>query len=152
MTTRKYIPADCPQIMALFYDTVHTINAADYSRAQLNAWATGNESLTAWNSSFLAHHTVVAVDGQRITGFGDMDGAGYLDRLYVHKDYQRQKIATQICDILEQAAHVAVIYTNASITARPFFEKRGYRVVTEQQVERGGVYLTNYKMEKTMKQ
>lgn len=38
--------------------------------------------------------------------------------------------------------------THASITARPFFEKRGYRVVRAQQVERQGLYLTNYVMEK----
>ena len=40
------------------------------------------------------------------------------------------------------------IITHASITARPFFENRGYQVVREQQVERQGVFLTNYVMEK----
>ena len=40
------------------------------------------------------------------------------------------------------------VTTHASITARPFFEKRGYRVVKEQQVERHGVLLTNFVMEK----
>ncbi len=38
------------------------------------------------------------------------------------------------------------ITTHASITARPFFEKRGYRPVKEQQVERKGILLTNYVM------
>lgn len=40
------------------------------------------------------------------------------------------------------------IITHASITARPFFEKRGYRVVKEQQVNRQGILLINYVMEK----
>ena len=40
------------------------------------------------------------------------------------------------------------IVTHVSITARPFFEKRGYRVVKEQQVERRGIRLTNFVMEK----
>jgi len=40
------------------------------------------------------------------------------------------------------------IVTHASITARPFFEKRCYKVVLEQQVERRGVLLTNFVMEK----
>lgn len=40
------------------------------------------------------------------------------------------------------------ITTHASITARPFFEKRGYVTVKEQQVIRHNVALTNYIMEK----
>lgn len=38
------------------------------------------------------------------------------------------------------------ITTYASITAKPFFEKRGYKVVKERQVERQGIFLTNYVM------
>ena len=41
--------------------------------------------------------------------------------------------------------------THASITARSFFEKQGYRVIREQQVERKGLLLTNFVMEKTLK-
>lgn len=37
---------------------------------------------------------------------------------------------------------------DASITARPFFEKRGYKVIKEQQVEKQGIFLTNFVMEK----
>ena len=82
-----------------------------------------------------------------MVGFGDMDRSGYLDRLYVHKDYQRQGIATAICDRLEREVTVGKITTHASITAKPFFQKRGYEVIKEQQVIRGGVALTNYVME-----
>ena len=77
-----------------------------------------------------------------------MDESGYLDRLYVHKDQQRQGIATAICDALESVSVVNIFTTHASITARPFFEKRGYAVIKEQQVERRGVKLTNYIMKK----
>lgn len=40
--------------------------------------------------------------------------------------------------------------THASVTVGPFFELRGYAVRQEQQVEREGVLLTNYIMEKTL--
>ena len=43
------------------------------------------------------------------------------------------------------------ILVNASITAKPFFERRGYRVVREQQIERKDVILTNFAMEKDMR-
>lgn len=56
---REYTPSDLPEIAQLFYDTVHTVNAADYDDEQLDAWADGNidmENLTeklvnVWESS-----------------------------------------------------------------------------------------------------
>lgn len=149
MWIRRYEPEDLGQITALFYDTVHAVNAADYSPEQLDAWADGAPDLDRWNGSLLAHHSLVAVEGRDlIVGFGDIDGTGYLDRLYVHKDRQGLGIATALCDRLERAVDAPVLTTHASITARPFFEGRGYRVLREQRVERHGVQMTNYVMEK----
>ncbi len=83
--------------------------------------------MKAWNASFLRHRTVVAELGGQIVGFGDMDKTGYLDRLYVHRDFQGRHIATAICDELERQSGVHRFETYASITARPFFESRGVR-------------------------
>ena len=91
------------------------------------------------------------MEGSSIVGFGDMDRTGYLDRLYVHKDHQGKGIAASLCDELERPfSPGTVVTTHASITARPFFERRGYTVVREQQVIRKGVALTNFVMEKKL--
>ncbi|GAA0730194.1 GNAT family N-acetyltransferase [Clostridium malenominatum] len=148
MIIRKYKPLDCMVLAELFYNTVHLVNAKDYTKEQLNVWATGSVDLKEWNKSFLEHFTVVAVEDNIIVGFGDMSNNGYLDRLFVHKDYQNKGIATAICDELEKSVDTDKISTHASITAKPFFEKRGYKVIKEQQVERKGIVLTNYVMEK----
>lgn len=145
---REYRPADCQTLAELFYSTVHTVNAKDYTKAQLDVWAAAHMDLERWNRSFLTHCSLVAADGDMITGFGDIDQTGYLDRLYVHRDRQREGIASALCDRLEQAVRGRVV-THASITARPFFEKRGYRVVKEQQISRQGISLTNFVMEKS---
>lgn len=146
MLIREYIPSDCEQIAELFYQTVHTVNVKDYQLEQLSVWASGNVDLSVWNKSFLEHNTLVAIENSIIVGFGDIDSTGYLDRLYVHKDYQKQGIASALCDKLENG--FTKITTHASITAKPFFLHRGYKVVKEQQVERNGIFLTNYVMEK----
>ena len=148
MTLQEYRPADCKEITELFYHTVHTVNAKDYTREQLHVWATGQVDLDKWNQSLQEHYTIVAVENDVLVGFGDIDSTGYLDRLFVHADHQRKGIAAAICDRLEQAVP-GTITTHASITAKPFFEKRGYKVVKEQQVERQGIALTNFVMEKT---
>ena len=121
MLLRAYRPEDCPALAQLFYDTV------------------------------LAHRTLVAQLEGQIAGFGDIDvSAGYLDRLYVHKDFQSRGIATALEGALEVALSVPLVYTDASITAKPFFLGRGYRLVREQRVERHGVALTNFRMEKLL--
>ena len=117
MQIRKYRPSDCRELAELFYDTVHTVNAGDYTKEQLDAWATGHVDLEAWDRSFREHHTLVALEDGAVIGFGDIDGSGYLDRLYVHRRHQGKGVATALC-------------------------------VREQQVERQGVALTNFVMEK----
>lgn len=148
MEIRRYQPGDIKEIAALFHQTIHSVNAKDYTKEQLKAWSSGQINEEMWNRSFSDHHTVVAVISETIVGFGDMTSTGYLNRLYVHKDYQRQGIATAICDALEAHATAASFTTEASVTAKPFFENRGYRLISPQQVERRGVFLTNFRMKK----
>ena len=151
MELRKYHPRDCAEMARLFYDTVHTVNAADYTKEQLDAWADGQVDLEKWNASFLEHDTLVAVEGETIVGFGDMDSTGYLDRLYVHRHYQRRGIARLICRMLEEQSGLDSFSVHRSLTARPFFEKMGYGTVKSQQVTRHGIQLTNFIMIKKNK-
>ena len=59
-------------------------------------WAPADRDISAWSKSFLNRLALVAEEEGKIIGFGDIDGTGYLDRLYVHKDFQRKGIATAI--------------------------------------------------------
>ena len=150
---RRYRSADCEQILKLFFETIHSVNLKDYNKKQIQVWASGEEDPILWNNSLSEHFTIIAADKDRkdiITGFGDIDKTGYLDRLYVHKDYQNQGIATMICDQLEKAVNTASITTFASITAVPFFQSRGYRIIQKQEVIRKGISLTNFRMEKLL--
>ena len=148
MHLRTYISSDCKQLADLFYQTVHSVNAKDYTKEQLDAWATGKVDLYAWDKSFLEHYTVVAVEDGMIVGFGDIDETGHIDRLYVHKDHQGEGIATAICDELEQHTGKMKVTTYASITAKSFFERRGYQAVKRQEVVRDGVSMVNFVMKK----
>ena len=102
MEIRQYKPSDCKEMADLFYNTVHTINAKDYTKEQIDAWATGQVDLEKWDQSFQEHYTVDAALDCTIVGFGDIDKTGYLDRLYIHANDQGKGIATMICDQLEQ--------------------------------------------------
>ena len=148
MQLREYMTSDCDQLARLFFQTVHSVNAKDYTKEQLDVWATGNVDLDRGDMSFKEHCTIIATDNDEIVGFGDIDSSGYLDRLFVHKNHQHKGIATAICDKMESSVTGKKIITHSSITAKPFFEKRGYRVKKEQTIVRNGISLTNFIMEK----
>ena len=150
MELRCYQSEDLSAMAALFYETVHHVNAKDYSPEALDAWADGTVDLNAWDQSFRAHVSLVAVEGETLLGFADMAADSYLDRLYVSYSAQRQGVATALVQALEARVQVQHYVTHASITAVPFFKAMGYHVVRAQTVERKGVLLTNFIMEKAV--
>ena len=104
-----------------------------------------------WRNSLSAHYALVAEEGGKIVGFGDIDGTGYLDRLYAAADFQRRGVGSALADALEKYAFergAEKISTYASLTAKPFFEERGYVAEARRSVERRGVRLTNFSMTK----
>lgn len=62
MKIRKYQSSDCKALADLFYHTVHTVNAKDYTKEQLQVWATGQVDLENWNQSLQERFSVVAVE------------------------------------------------------------------------------------------
>lgn len=149
---RDYQPGEAAALARLFYDSVHGVCLGDYTQEQVDVWADGTADPAVWERSFLQHRTLVARLGGEIVGFADLDG-NYLDRLYVHRDFQRRGVAKALVSALEELAKAqgeTRMTVHASITARGFFEKRGWQVVKEQQVERKGVLLTNFVMEKAL--
>ena len=152
MEIRKYQAEDLEEIVQLFYETIQTVNGKDYSQEQVEVWSNRCENLRKNKTFFEKLYTVVAGEGEKIIGYGNIDRTGYLDHLFVHKDFQNQGVATAICDELEQHAKkfgLQKISVHASITAKPFFEGRGYVLEKEQQVELEGVKLKKYVMEKS---
>lgn len=155
MQIRTYQKSDDPQIVGLFYHTVHVVNCKDYSQAQLSVWAPDHIDTEQWCRPFLQDYTIVADEEGKIVGFANLDAAGCLDRLYVHKDYQRQGIGKQLVHCLEtygQKRGLNKITSDVSITAKPFFTAQGYTVVRENTVYRAGQSLQNFKMEKPLQQ
>ncbi|AVR01171.1 GNAT family N-acetyltransferase [Oceanobacillus iheyensis] len=156
MRIRVFQSSDINQMVSLFYETVHVVNARDYTKEQLNAWAPQDEmdaKLINWKDSFVRNITYIVETNDEIVGFGDMTRNGYLDRLFVHKNFQGQGIATALTNRLESEARkigLTKMETEASITAKPFFERHGYQVNEPQTVERKGITLVNFKMSKRL--
>jgi N-acetylglutamate synthase-like GNAT family acetyltransferase len=139
-------PKDGPEIGQLIYETVRTINRRDYSEEQVKAWAPDERIFSTYEG-----FAYVAELKDQILGFANLTPAGYLHRLYVHKDFQGQGIASRLLKVLEAKAQelgLLEIVTESSITSKPFFLAHGFLVQTEQTKLLREVSFTNFKMVK----
>ncbi|PHM09779.1 GNAT family N-acetyltransferase [Nostoc sp. 'Peltigera malacea cyanobiont' DB3992] len=153
MKIRIYEIADTKEIMKLFYDTIHEVNIHDYTKEQVAAWAPANMDIEVWIKSLGSKFTYVAEE-DKIIGFGELEANGHIDRFYCHKDFQRKGVGKKILEQIELKANslgVEKLFTEASITAKPFFESQGFIVIKKQEVERRGQKLINFVMEKDFK-
>jgi putative acetyltransferase len=166
---RLFDVQDAEQIAQLFHDTVRQVNLGDYSSRQVRAWAPDDLQFRDWATACARRFTYVAVnetfnetvddevngvDCQNlIVGFGELEPNGHIDCFYCHRNYQRCGVGRQIYHAIEAKAKQLCLhrlFTEASITAKPFFERMGFSVIGPQQVICRGEVFVNYAMEKRL--
>jgi putative acetyltransferase len=144
---------DLSDLQRLFEGTVTTVCRADYDEAQTTVWASSVENTTRWESIVKEQYLLVAEDDGLIVGFCSLAEGHYVDMLYVHKNHQSKGIATQLYHAIEAHARtlaIPVLTSDVSKTAKAFFEKVGFALITPQTVVRKGVMIDNYKMAKRL--
>jgi putative acetyltransferase len=149
VTLRPYRPDDAPALLALFRDTIRRVNNRDYSPAQIAAWASDDIDTARWYERFAGRFVPVAEAAGRAVGFAELESGGHIDRVYVSADHQRQGIGRALLAAVVAEARqigVAQLFTEASITARPFFEAQTFVVLAPQVVTVRGVDFLNYRM------
>ncbi|MCF0072806.1 GNAT family N-acetyltransferase [Dyadobacter sp. CY261] len=137
----------------LYIETIDYTCASDYDRDQRNAWKRGTENQERWTAAIQTQYFIVAeVDGN-LAGFGSLENGSYIDFMYTSKNYLRQGVAQIIYGQLEARAielGSMSLTSDVSKTARPFFEKQGFRVVSENTNWVHDVWITNFKMRKEL--
>ncbi|MBD1849325.1 GNAT family N-acetyltransferase [Leptolyngbya sp. FACHB-711] len=153
MEVRLFQTQDAEQIARLFHETVREINVRDYSNSQVKAWAPEDIQFRNWVEVCSNRFTYVADDDGVIAGFGELEPNGHIDCFYCHKNYQRCGVGSRIYQAIEAKAYelsLNRLFVEASITAKPFFQRMGFAVVKEQEVMRRGEGFINYAMEKLL--
>ncbi|WP_297284543.1 GNAT family N-acetyltransferase [Bacteroides sp.] len=150
ITIRVALNTDIEEIQSLYRNTVLVINRRDYSQAEVEDWASCGDDLSKIEDMIKTHYFIVAVNRQsEIVGFSSITSQGYLHSMFVHKDFQGKGIATMLLEEIERyaiTAGIVRITSEVSLTARPFFEKKGYVVEGEQKRKANQLSLTNFRM------
>src|SRR5262245_18225342 len=122
-------PDDAAAIATLYHQTVKQINSRDYRVAQIQTWAGVAPDEKKWSARQATRKTFVEDKNGLIRGFAELEGGGRIGAVYVHADYQGQGVASALLERVETEAIARgfdCLYTEASIPAWPFFEKRGF--------------------------
>ena len=144
---------DLIEMQEMFVDTISTICKDDYSIDQINAWTSSIKNTKHWTDKLSTQHFLIAELDNKIVGYASLENNDYLDFLYVHKDLQRQGIADRLyCEIEKEAIkkNASVLLSDVSKTARPFFEKKGFKIIKTQTNTIQEVEIINYKMAKQL--
>jgi len=154
---RPYLAADLPLLAGIRLAAIEELTEDDYDEAQRRAWASRAEDEEALGQTLKKGLSLVALIGGAPVGFivlaeGGKEGA-LIDQLYVHPAAARQGAASALCDAIEKLAAargIATLATDASDTAKPLFEKRGFTAERRNTIEIDGEYLGNTRMKKIL--
>ncbi len=151
ITIRLSTVDDLAEIQKIFVETISTICKDDYSPEQISAWISSVENKERWLSKLNSQYFVVAAIEGQIVGFASLENDNHLDLLFVHKDFQRQGIASKLYSEIAEVAlkkKATTLNSNVSQTARPFFEDKGFKIIKRNTKLIRGVEIFNYKMAK----
>ena len=153
LTIRKFQKGEESNLRDIFFNTVRHVNIKDYSELQVKAWAPDNYDQSEWCKRINAIDPFVAVLDSEIVGYADVQDDGYIDHFFCHHNHQGKGIGKALMQKLIETTLQkgnARVYSHASITAKPFFEHFGFKMLNPQQVDIRGQVLTNYVMEKLL--
>jgi putative acetyltransferase len=150
---RPFLPADVPLLADIFRASIEQLTADDYSEAQQEAWASAADDEAQFGARLANALTLLAtLDGSPV-GFASLANGDQIDMLYVHPVVAGRGVGTLLCDALEklaQARGVKRLTTDASDTARPFFERRAYTAEQRNTVMLGGEWIANTTLRKDL--
>jgi putative acetyltransferase len=152
ISIREYDAEDAGATIDIFLRAIREVASKDYNPAQINAWAKVDDP-KVWAQWRASRPTWLAICETKPVGFSDLKADGCLDMMFVHPDHQGKGVAGLLLKTVEAAARSQGhrrIFTEASLTAKPFFERNGFIVLAAQTVEKRGQTLPNFRMEKTL--
>jgi GNAT superfamily N-acetyltransferase len=128
---RRATAADAEVVYEIVLRALRETNARDYPASVIDRLVlTLPEAVASKLEEWQAY---VAVVDDRIVGTGSLNGKT-VRALFVHPDYQGRGIGTKLMDVVENAANLQserTLGVQSSITAQPFYAKRGFKVVRE---------------------
>ena len=146
---RNYKHGDHEEIAKIFPQAIHQIASECYTEEQCLAWSEKQPNPAHWEQRCAEKKPFVYLSKGTVVGFIELDPDGHIDCLYVHPNEKRKGIASSLIQhALDKCNErgTDTVYVEASICARPVFEKIGFQTIAEKEVKIGKTKLINFNM------
>jgi putative acetyltransferase len=150
---RPWRESDTEELGEVFRRSVREVASRDYRPTQIEAWVKAPGEIETWTERMRSRTTFVAEEHGRLIGFIQYEPPDHIDMTYVHPASQRNGVASALLAAVESDAQwhgVTLLNVEASITSRPFFQARGFEIITPQIVTARGEEFLNYQMSKRL--
>lgn len=152
---RTLTEKDIIELQQLFIETVLNVNSKDYTKEEVEDWASCGNDTEHFKELLRKNIYIGAFDKQDcMVGFSSMNREGYLHSMFIHKNWQSKGVASRLLSEVEKIAEqygVNEIVSEVSLTAKSFFENKGYEVVNVQKSRANKLELTNFRMKKVIR-
>ncbi len=145
----KAKPEHLGELHNLFVKTIKSTCSNDYTEKQIEVWTSSIKNQTRWLKKIQSQYFLIAKISDKIIGFGSLESGNYVDLLYVHRNYTRQGVASILFEELKNESlrlGFNKLTTDSSITARAFFEKKGFKINKENRNHIKDIEVLNYYM------
>jgi putative acetyltransferase len=149
VSLRPYLQSDAERCAEIFRASIEELASEDYSPDQCAAWAVGADELAGFAKRLAGALTLVALVEGQPAGFASLKGADALDMVYVDPPYARRGVGTALLDALVKLATARgakIVTSDVSDTARPLFERLGFRAQRRNLVQLDQEWLANTTM------
>jgi putative acetyltransferase len=146
----KYEEKYKKEIPELFNNTIHKTCNEDYTNEQLKAWANLDIDYKTWEERLDKTKPYLAIKDKKLVGFVEFYD-DYIDCFYVHFEYQGKGVGKMLLNHVLKLAKknkIKKLKVDASITAKLFFEKFGFKELKKNRVKRAGHELINFSMQR----
>ncbi len=153
MLIREFALGDEPYLAEVYRQAIHQTAAADYTPEQLAAWCPAQHDPDRWAERIRGIKPFVAELDGVIVGYADVQSDGHIDHFFVAPEAGRRGVGSALMQRIHDVARVnrlSRLYSEVSLTARPFFEKFHFTVNEAQVVIVRGIPLNNFRMSKSL--
>jgi putative acetyltransferase len=137
----------------LFKRSVLDISNEYYSEEEKTEWAKTTENKTRWKEAIEKQYFLLAYLNQELVGFISLENKHYIDFIYVDPNFLGKGIANALYEAIESRAmeqNTSILSSHVSKVAIGFFQKKGFRILQENQNVRNKEILINYTVEKKL--
>jgi putative acetyltransferase len=154
ITLREFRIGDEPALRAVFESAIHQVAIRDYTPEQVNAWAPRGWDAGLWAMRMQGIAPFVAERDGELVGYADVQPNGYIDHFFVGASAGGQGVGGLLMRRIHVRAAelgIAVLSSEVSRTAQPFYRHFGFEVVDHHSNVVRGVELQVAAMRKVLR-